>query len=49
MDIESLYTNIETKMGLAAVMKCFWKYLYTNWPETAMLRPLEFSLMKNDF
>ncbi len=23
MDIESLYTNIETKMGLAAVMKCF--------------------------
>ncbi len=49
MDIESLYTNTETEMGLAAVMKCFKKYLDKDRPEMEILRLLELSLSKNDF
>lgn len=48
MDIESLYTNTETEMGLAAVMKCFKKYLDKDRPEMEILRLLEMSLSKND-
>lgn len=49
MDTESLHNNIETERGLAAVMKCFEKYLDKDRPETAILRLLELSLTKNDF
>lgn len=48
MDIESLYTNIETERGLAAVRKCFEKYPNEDRPEAAILRLLELSPTKND-
>lgn len=49
MNIESLYTNIETHKGLREVREWLKKYLEQNRPEAAILRLLELSLTKNDF
>lgn len=44
IDIESLYTNIQTQSGLGAVKEIFRKY-----PDDAVLRTLELGLTRNDF
>lgn len=49
IDIDSLYTNIETTEGLKAVREWFLKYPDRNRPETQILKLLEISLNKNDF
>lgn len=49
MDVGSLYTNIETPLGLKAVKKWFQKYPDPNRPEEELLKLLEISLTKNDF
>ncbi len=41
MDIESLYTNIETERGIATVRKCFEKYPNEDRLEAAILKLLE--------
>ncbi|MGL4283863.1 MAG: reverse transcriptase domain-containing protein, partial [Eubacterium aggregans] len=49
IDIESLYTNIETPAGLEAVREWFTRYPDKNRPEEALLKLLEINLTKNDF
>lgn len=49
IDIDSLYTNIETEAGLRAVLKCFKKYPDENRPDKAILELLEINLTRNDF
>lgn len=49
MDIESLYTNIDTQAGLLAVKKIFLKYPDNKRPDGALLKLLEINLIKNDF
>lgn len=49
MDIESLYTNIDTQAGLLAVQKIFQKHPDENRPDDAVLKLLEINLTKNDF
>lgn len=49
MDVESLYTNIETDKGLREVREWLKKYLEQNRPEVAILRLLELSLTKSKF
>lgn len=43
MDINSLYTNIETDQGLAAVQSCFEKYPDEERPDTALIELLRIS------
>ncbi|KAL0149653.1 hypothetical protein M9458_055041, partial [Cirrhinus mrigala] len=49
MDIDSLYTNIETGAGLAAVRDCMNRYPDAKRPDDFILKLLEINLTKNDF
>ena len=49
LDVESLYTNIETPLGLRAVRDCFARFPDASRPEEAILELLELSLTRNDF
>lgn len=49
IDIDSLYTNINTAAGLTAVKRWMGKYPDNNRPDTYLLQLLEISLNKNDF
>lgn len=49
LDVESLYTNIDTPAGLAAVKKMFDKYPDVKRPDDEVLQLLEINLTKNDF
>ena len=49
IDIDSLYTNIDTQLGLQAVNKWFQKFPDNNRPDTYLLDLLNISLTKNDF
>ena len=49
MDVDSLYTNIETKLGLEAIRKWFLKYPDPRRPEKQLLKLLEIHLNRNDF
>lgn len=49
IDINSLYTNIETELGLQAVAEAFQKHPDPSRPDKAILELLELSLNRNDF
>ena len=49
IDIDSLYTNIETERGLLAVKKAMQMSPNPNRPDQILLRLLELSLTRNDF
>lgn len=49
LDVDSLYTNIDTKSGLSAVQKMFYKYPDSTRPDRDLLCLLELNLTKNDF
>lgn len=49
LDVDSLYTNIETLLGLKVVRDCFEKFPDASRQDKAILQPLELSLTKNDF
>ena len=49
IDIDSLYTNIDTRLGLQAVRDIFNKYPDSARPDEALLALLELGLTKNDF
>lgn len=49
IDIDSLYTNIETKSGLSAVRKIFQTYQDDSRPDEELLQLLEINLTRNDF
>lgn len=49
IDIDSLYTNIDTKAGLKAVKNIFLKYPNNQRPDRAILQLLEMNLTRNDF
>lgn len=49
LDIDSLYTNIDTTAGLTAVKKVFQKYPNKRRPDKELLQLLEINLTKNDF
>lgn len=49
IDIDSLYTNIETKSGLMSVNKWFKKYPDPRRPDAHLLKLLEINLVRNDF
>lgn len=49
MDVDSLYTNIDTQAGLLAVKKFFHKYPNPKRPDEEILQLLEINLTKNDF
>lgn len=49
IDIDSLYTNIDTVSGLRAVKDLFQKYPNTKRPDREILQLLEINLTKNDF
>lgn len=49
IDIDSLYTNIETPAGMEAVREWFIRFPDKNRPEDAILKLLEINLTKNDF
>lgn len=49
MDIDSLYTNIETQAGIAAVRDCMNKHPDLKRPDDFILKLLEINLTKNDF
>ena len=49
IDIDSLYTNIETRAGLEAVKIMFDKYPDSSRPEEELLELLEINLTRNDF
>ncbi|KAL2076412.1 hypothetical protein ACEWY4_027991 [Coilia grayii] len=49
MDVNSLYTNIETPSGLTAVKQYFNKYPNKNRPDKELLKLLEINLTCNDF
>lgn len=49
MDINSLYTNIDTKAGLKAIKNIFLKYPDPKRPDEEILQLLEINLTKNDF
>lgn len=49
MDVESLYTNIDSERGLEAVKRCIQRYPVEGRPEESLLRLLELSLTRNDF
>lgn len=47
MDVESLYTNIETKKGLEAVRKCLQRYPEEGRPDDSIIKLLELILTNN--
>lgn len=49
IDINSLYTNIDTKAGLLTVKNILQKYPDKNRPDQELLELLEINLTKNDF
>lgn len=49
IDIESLYTNIDTTVGLAAVKELFARYPNKKRPDGEILELLEINLTQNDF
>ncbi|ONI45080.1 hypothetical protein AN641_04885 [Candidatus Epulonipiscioides gigas] len=49
IDIDSLYTNIDTKAGLLTVKNILRKYPDQNRPDKELLELLEINLTKNDF
>lgn len=49
IDVNSLYTNINTELGLTAVRNCLNKYPLENRPDEEILDLLRLSLTKNDF
>ena len=49
MDVDALYTNIETEPGLDAVRACFLRYPSPGRPDDLLLELLEISLNTNDF
>lgn len=49
IDIDSLYTNIETQAGMEAVKKCMEKYTDSKRPDKYVLKLLDINLNKNDF
>ena len=49
LDVSSLYTNISTPEGLAAVRETFLKYPDLKRPDKELLQLLELNLTKNDF
>uniref|UniRef100_A0A672MJB1 Reverse transcriptase domain-containing protein n=1 Tax=Sinocyclocheilus grahami TaxID=75366 RepID=A0A672MJB1_SINGR len=49
IDVDSLYTNIETPAGLEAVRGCMLKYPDDRRPDEYILKLLEINLTKNDF
>ncbi|KAK2808422.1 hypothetical protein Q5P01_000626 [Channa striata] len=49
IDIDSLYTNIDTTAGLAAVQRVFQKYPDKRRPDKQILELLEINLNRNDF
>lgn len=49
LDVDSLYTNIETPLGLQAIQEWLLKYPDEARPDKQILQLLELSLTKNDF
>lgn len=49
IDIDSLYTNIDTEAGLKAVKKLFNRYPARKRPDKEILQLLEINLTRNDF
>ena len=49
LDVESLYTNISTSEGIAAVKQIFQKHPNSKRPEKEILQLLEINLNRNDF
>lgn len=49
IDVNSLYTNIDTALGLSAVRDCLKKYPEDNRPDTEIMDLLELCLTRNDF
>ena len=49
IDIDSLYTNIDTEAGLQAVKEVFSKFPDSERPDTELLELLNLNLTKNDF
>ncbi len=49
IDIDALYTNIDTQLGLKAVRQIFEKYPDPARPDQALLSLLELGLTRNDF
>lgn len=49
IDIDSLYTNINTEMGLWAVSNIFRRYPDAARPDVEVLKLLEICLVNNDF
>ncbi len=49
IDIDSLYTNIETTEGMKAVKDCMLRFPYPKRPDKYILKLLEINLTKNDF
>lgn len=49
IDIDSLYTNIETYSGVEAVKKCMEKFPDTKRPDEYILKFLKINLTKNYF
>jgi len=49
VDLDALYTNIDTKLGLKAVSQVFDRYPDSHRPDEALLQLLELGLTRNDF
>lgn len=49
MDVESLYTNIDTSIGMKTVEQYFRKYPDPNRPDNQLLQLLHINLTRNDF
>ncbi|KAF0022226.1 hypothetical protein F2P81_025527 [Scophthalmus maximus] len=49
VDIDTLYTNINTKLGLKAVSQVFDRHPDSHRPDEALLQLLELGLTRNDF
>lgn len=49
IDIDSLYTNIETQAGISAVQDCFKRFPDPKRPDEYIIKLLEINLTKNDF
>lgn len=49
MDVDSLYTNIDTPSGIQAVKNIFFKYPDKKRPEKELIELLEINLTRNDF
>lgn len=49
MDVNSLYTNIDTQLGLKAVSECLKRHPKEDRPDAEILQLLELCLIRNDF